>query len=183
MALTYTPKKEALTKCPGFSLPGVDGQTYELSQFAEKKVFVALFICNHCPYVKAIEDRIIDLNKYFATASVQLVGICSNDSDEYPEDSFESLRARWQEKSYGFPYLYDESQEVAKSFGAVCTPDIFVFNSQRELVYRGRFDDSWKDSQKVQKQELKQAIKDVLETDKVNFDEHPSMGCSIKWKA
>lgn len=183
MALTYTPTNELNTPCPDFTLPAVDGKTYSLNHFADKKVLVIMFICNHCPYVQAIEDRILQLHNFFSKESVQLLGICSNDSTDYPEDSFDGIRSRWQEKAYGFPYLYDEDQVVAKKFDAICTPDIFLFNSKRNLVYRGRLDDSWKDATKVQKEELKIAIQDTLADQEISITPHPSMGCSIKWKA
>ena len=182
MALTYTPNDNLGSSCPDFSLPATDGENYQLSDFKDVDVLCFLFICNHCPYVQAIEQRIIELNKYFEGKSVQLIAICSNDATDYPEDSFENIQKNWHEKNFSFPYLYDESQEVAKKFGAVCTPDIFVFNSERKLAYRGRFDDSWKNPQNVKKEELKQAIHDILANKVLSFTPLPSMGCSIKWK-
>jgi hypothetical protein len=142
-----------------------------------------MFICNHCPYVKAIEDRLITLAREIKSFGGQVVGICSNDGVNYPEDSFANLKKRWTEKSYGFPYLHDETQSVAKSFGAVCTPDFFVFNKDRKLRYRGRLDDSWKEPQKVTRQELLLATKSIAQTGElsISFDQTPSMGCSIKW--
>jgi len=182
MALTYTPAGELGSKAPNFSLTGVDGQVYSWDSFNKKTILCFIFMCNHCPYVKAIEDRIIALSNELAPRGVQFVGICSNDSKEHPEDSFENLKIRWQEKQYGFPYLWDETQECAKNFGAVCTPDIFVYDKQRRLAYRGRLDDSWKDPTQVKRQELKEAISSILEFGAVKFSSHPSMGCSIKWK-
>src|SRR3989338_6595128 len=100
-----------------------------------------MFICNHCPYVKAVEERILKLAKELTPQGVQFVGVCSNNAENYPEDSFDNLRNRWQELNYGFPYLFDEDQKMAKDFAAVCTPDFFVYNSDRRLSYRGRLDD------------------------------------------
>jgi len=182
MALVYTPNIEANSACPDFELPGLDGKQYTLSDFADKELLVALFICNHCPYVQAIEDRYINLSQEMTARGVQFIGICSNDAKDYPEDSFERLKERWELKKYGFPYLHDESQSVAKSFGAVCTPDIFLYNKERKLIYRGRLDDSWKDATAVKKQDLKNALLAALEGANSIDEQVPSMGCSIKWK-
>jgi len=186
MSLTYTPELETSSPCPNFSLTSVDDQNYSLKDFQKNKVLVFLFICNHCPYVKAIEDRIIQLAHEMIDQSVQFIGVCSNDPTDYQEDSKENLHKRWLEKEYGFPYLFDEEQSLAKSMGAVCTPDIFVYNLQNkkegELAYRGRLDDSWKDESKVTRQELKEAISFILEDNTNPKESLPSMGCSIKWK-
>ena len=176
MALTYTPEAQIDHPCPNFTLKGMD-QDYQLSDFSHKDILVFLFICNHCPYVQAIEDRIIALASKYKKSPVQFIGICSND---HPDDSFKSLQTRWREKNYGFPYLHDPTQQIAKAFGAVCTPDIFVYN-QKKLFYRGRFDDSWKDPKKVQKPELDLAIQCLLNSKPLSFTPRPSMGCSIKW--
>lgn len=182
MALTHTPAPDLNFHCPDFSLPAVDGKTYSLSDFRKSEVLAVMFICNHCPYVKAIEDRLIALGNYFQGKSVQVVAICSNDAEGYPEDSFENLKKRWTEKSYSFPYLHDEDQAVAKEFGAVCTPDFFVFDKNRNLQYRGRLDDSWKDATKVTREELKISIETLLSGKSISKEQTPSMGCSIKWR-
>lgn len=179
MALTYTPNAELGSDCPPFSLPSVDGRTVAREDFRGKPL-VVMFICNHCPYVKAIEERLLTLAR--ETPSVAFVGICSNDASDYPEDRPEALLARWREKNYPFPYLIDESQSVAKSFGAVCTPDIYLFDSTHKLRYRGRLDDSWRNPASVTKQELKAAIAQVLQNLPVEGVQNSSMGCSIKWK-
>jgi peroxiredoxin len=173
--------------CPDFRLPAVDGKTYARDDFAASPVLVVMFICNHCPYVKAVEDRLIALQREFPPAGqgappVQLVGICANDAASYPDDAFDKLRERWQAKEYGFPYLHDESQEVARAFGAVCTPDIFVYDHQRQLAYRGRIDDSWKDASKVTRRDLHEAITALLAGQRPSADQKPSLGCSIKWR-
>ncbi len=181
MALTYTPEAELGERCHDFSLSGVDAQTYSLQSFAESKVLVLMFICNHCPYVKAIEDRVIALGRFFRKSEVSFVAICSNDPKEYPEDSFENLKLRWKEKSYPFPYLHDATQKVARTFDAVCTPDFFVYGSDRRLAYRGRLDDNWKDASKVKSEDMKKAIQGLLQGQKTISPQYPSMGCSIKW--
>jgi peroxiredoxin len=182
MVLLHSEKIKLGTSAPDFTLNGVDAKTYSLDTFRDKKVLVILFICNHCPYVKAIEDRIIQLQRDYVSKSVQLVGICSNDATDYPDDSAESLKKRWIEKDYRFPYLVDESQAVAKSYGAVCTPDIYVFNETRKLAYHGRLDDNWQESSKVKHQDLREAIEKLLNGENPSSDQIPSMGCSIKWK-
>jgi peroxiredoxin len=123
MALTYTPDPELGASCPDFRLPATDGRTYSRDDFAGAKAFLVMFICNHCPYVKAIEDRLIALGRSYAGRPVKIVAICANDAENYPADSFPELKKRAEEKGYPFPYLYDESQAIARSFGAVCTPD------------------------------------------------------------
>lgn len=183
MALTYTPQAEIGSTLPEFSLPSVEGKNFGPSDFEDSIGKVFLFICNHCPYVKAIEDRILSLAHELSEKNIQFVAICSNDANEYPEDSLENLKKRWIEKNYGFPYLHDESQSVAKDFGAVCTPDIFVYDQNNQLYYRGRFDDSWKDANQVKNHELKSALLGLLEGAPPPTEQIPSMGCSIKWKS
>lgn len=182
MALVSTPVDELGTVCPDFYLPATDGKSYSLKNFSQGNPFVVMFICNHCPYVKAIEDRLIELGQDLKKMNVPLVAICANDSANYPDDSFEALKARAELKKYPFPYLQDDSQQVAKLFGAVCTPDFFVYNKKSRLAYRGRLDDSWKDSTKVTQRELLNAVKELLDSDEFPTGQTPSMGCSIKWK-
>jgi peroxiredoxin len=174
------------TPCPDFRLLAVDGKTYTLEDFGGAPVLVVMFICNHCPYVQAVEDRLIALRREYDPAEVQFVGICSNDPTAHPEDSFEQLAERWRKKDYGFPYLHDESQAVARAFVAVCTPDIFVYDrgkdGKRKLVYRGRIDDSWKDPSRVTRRDLRDAIEAVRAGRTVDSVQYPSLGCSIKWR-
>ena len=177
-----TPPPELGADCPGFSLLAVDGKTYAREDFAASPVLCVMFICNHCPYVKAVEDRLIRLARELGPRGVQFVGICANDAESYPDDAFDKLRDRWRDKAYGFPYLYDEAQDVARAFGAVCTPDIFVYGRDRKLAYRGRIDDSWKDENKVTRRELAEALEAVLAGQPVPAPQRPSMGCSIKWR-
>lgn len=170
------------TPCPDFDLPSVDGKRYKLADFKDKKVLIVIFTCNHCPYARAVEDRIIQLRKEYEGKSVQLVGICSNDPDFVPEDSFENLKKRWQKKNYGFPYLHDLEQTTAMSFGAVCTPEFFVYGEDRKLAYHGRLDDNWKDPERVTRRDLQEAVDSLLAGKAPSEQQFPSMGCSIKWK-
>jgi thiol-disulfide isomerase/thioredoxin len=183
MALLYTPDPELGSLCHDFTLPSVDGNTYSLASLAKPngkqvEAFLLMFICNHCPYVKAIESRLIGLNEMFNSRSVSIVAISSNDAERYPEDSFEKMKL----KKYPFPYLYDESQAVAAKFGAVCTPDFFLYDRTMKLAYRGRLDDSWKDEAQVKSRDLAGAIESLLQGMRPNLEQKPSMGCSLKWK-
>ena len=182
MALLYTPAGELGFQCPDFELPSVEGRKFSRADFIDFKALAIMFLCNHCPYVQAIEDRLIALAKQYKD-KVAFIGVCSNDPSEYPEDAPSELLKRWRQKNYGFPYLIDESQSLAKDFGAVCTPDLFLFDGRQKLSYRGRLDDSWKNPQLVRTQELKNAIDAVLSGKPVNSLQNPSMGCSIKWKS
>lgn len=182
MALVYTPIPNQGSVCPDFSLPGTDGRNYSLQDFKNGKPLLVMFICNHCPYVKAIEDRLIELGADLKALDVGILGISSNDAEDYPEDSFENMKKRSSLKKYTFPFLYDESQAVARAFGAVCTPDFFLYDHQLNLQYRGRLDDSWKDASQVQSRELYTAAKALVEKKPVSEFQPPSMGCSIKWK-
>lgn len=182
MALTYSKQVALGSKVPDFTLTSVDGKFYSLVDFAAAKVLVVMFLCNHCPYVQAVEDRILKLVREYERKGVQFVGICANDPTDYPEDSFANLKKRWKEKNYGFPYLVDEEQDVARAFQAVCTPDIFVYGEDRRLAYRGRIDDNWQEPRKVTRQELREAIEALLIGKKPSEKQNPSMGCSIKWR-
>jgi thiol-disulfide isomerase/thioredoxin len=182
MALTFTPSPDLGNACPNFKLSGVDGNEYSLSQFPKGVPLVIMFICNHCPYVKAIEDRLIQLGSDLKQQNVPVIAICSNDESAYPEDSFDNLKKRAQEKNYSFIYLHDKEQITAKNFGAVCTPDYFVYDKDHKLAYRGRLDDSWKEANKVTKRELYEAVQLLLKNEKAIDDQKASMGCSIKWK-
>ena len=182
MALTYTPPILEKFLLPTFELPTVLGENWSSKNIDASPAKIIVFICNHCPYVKAIEGRLIKSAAELKKMNVPLVGICSNDATEYPEDRPEELKRNWLSKKYEFAYLLDESQIVAKNFNAVCTPDFFVFNSNNELSYRGRIDDSWRDETKVTRQELKLAVMSILTGQPLSFEPSPSMGCSIKWR-
>jgi peroxiredoxin len=170
------------TPAPDFNLLSVDGKRFNLSNFKNAKVLVVMFICNHCPYVKAVEDRILKIHRDYHGKGVQLVGICSNDSTDYPDDSPKNLLKRWKEKEYGFPYLIDETQEVARAYAAACTPDIYVYDQAQRLAYHGRIDDNWQDPKGVTRQEIREALDALLLGKKPSEKQNPSMGCSIKWK-
>ncbi|AGH96045.1 thioredoxin family protein [Pseudobdellovibrio exovorus] len=178
----YTPEvNEFGQDIPNFSLPATDGKTYSQSQFINGKPLVVMFICNHCPYVQAIEDRLITLGHDLKKLDIHVVAICANDAISYPDDSFENLKKRAEEKAYPFVYLHDETQEVAKTFGAVCTPDYFVYDNNAKLAYRGRLDDSWKDASQVKTRELYEAVLELAQEKPISRPQTPSMGCSIKW--
>lgn len=166
---------------PHFSLPATDGMTVD-SSLIKDPVLVVVFTCNHCPYAKAYEQRLIDLANDFDQEGTQFVLINSNDATNFPEDSFECMRAQHDEKGYPFPYCYDESQEVAKAFGALCTPHCFVFNQERELKYKGRVDDNWEHPDQVTEHNLHDAIRALVEGSEPPAHEVNAIGCSIKWK-
>lgn len=186
MALTYSIHQEFGREASDFQLPGVDGRTYSLSDFQDRKALIVMFMCNHCPYVIAVQERINALAKDFGPRGVTLIGINSNDAVNYPDDSFEKMRTRAETLGYVFPYLFDETQEVARAYDAACTPDPYVFENvggKFLLRYHGRIDDSWKDSRAVKKRDLAEAVEAILAGRAVSMEQVPSMGCSIKWKA
>jgi thiol-disulfide isomerase/thioredoxin len=159
----------------------VDNKEKSLKTLSSSTATVIMFICNHCPYVKAIEDRLIVLANDLKAHKIHTVAICSNDPANYPEDNFENLQKRWKAKNYSFTYLHDPEQTAAKTFGAVCTPDFFLFDGHLKLKYRGRLDDAWKDPSAVTRRELYEAALALQKNEKIPFPEIPSMGCSIKW--
>ncbi|QQR90093.1 MAG: thioredoxin family protein [Myxococcales bacterium] len=182
MALAYSNGMAIGTSAPDFSLPGVDGKTYTLGSFDDAKILVVVFTCNHCPYAKACEDRLIVLQHDYLEKGVRLVAINPNDAERYPDDSFAAMKERAQEKHYPFPYLQDESQEVARAYDAACTPDIFVFDAERKLQYNGRLDDNWQEPHKVERSDLRLLLDSLLNGKTIDFEPVHSMGCSIKWK-
>ena len=165
-----------------FELHGTEGKTYSLNSFAEKEIIVIIFMCNHCPYVKAVLKRLIDLQNEFFDRGVQLVGINPNDATRYPDDSLDNMKIIAKEKKISFPYLIDPSQKTAKKYDAVCTPDLYVYGKERKLLYRGRIDDNWEHPEKVTTQDLKLALENILANQLVANEQIPSVGCSIKWK-
>jgi peroxiredoxin len=171
-------------KAPQFSLPGVDGKTYSLADLRGKNGTLVVFICNHCPYVKAVIDRVVRDADELKAYGISTVAISSNDAEHYPEDSFANMKRFAKAYGFTFPYLYDESQEVARRYDAVCTPDFFGFNGKLELQYRGRLDASRKEAGPADaRRELFEAMKQVAETGTGPREQTASMGCSIKWKA
>lgn len=183
MALVESNGMPVGTPAPPFALPGTDGRTHALEDFADAKVLVVVFTCNHCPYAKASEDRLIALQRALGDRGVQLVAINPNDARSHPEDGFDAMVARANDKAFNFPYLRDESQDVARAYDAACTPDVFVFGPDRRLVYNGRIDDAWQDAAKVTREDLREVIEATLAGRPHALpDVVPSMGCSIKWK-
>lgn len=169
-------------KAPDFDLPGTDGQRHALGGVKGPKGLLVMFICNHCPYVKAILDRIIRDCAELRMIGVHSVAISANDPADYPEDSFENMQKLAREQDFPFPYLFDDSQDVARAYGAVCTPDFFGFNAALELQYRGRLDASKTAPVAGARRDLFEAMRTVAETGRGPLNQIPSMGCSIKWK-
>lgn len=169
---------------PSFSLPATDGKTYSYDDVSGPNGTLVMFICNHCPYVLAILDKIIRDARDLQEMGVGVAAICSNDATTHPADSFENMARMASERGFPFPYLHDEDQSVARAYDAVCTPDFFGFNARKGLQYRGRLDASR--AQPVSEdlpRDLYDAMKQVAETGKGPLEQIPSMGCSIKWKA
>ena len=168
---------------PDFALPGVDGRIWTLEDCRGPKGLLVMFICNHCPYVKAVLDRIVRDTRALRAEGVHSVAIMSNDPTEYPEDSFANMQALARRLDFPFPYLLDESQAVAQAYGAVCTPDFFGYNADLKLQYRGRLDASRKEAAPVDvRRDLYEAMHEVALTGTGPAEQIPSMGCSIKWK-
>ena len=172
------------TKAPEFSLPDVvSGDLVSLDTFKDKKALLVMFICRHCPYVKHVKHEIAKIGKDYKDIDIGIVAISANDISVYPEDRPQSLAEMAQELEFNFPYLYDEGQEAAKAYTAACTPDFFLFDNERKLVYRGQMDSSRPgNDERVTGEDLRVAIDEVLSDREVSKDQNPSMGCSIKWK-
>lgn len=183
MVSLHTPVCDFGRLAPDFNLSGVDGRRWTRDDCKGDKGLMVMFICNHCPYVKAVIDRIIRDARDLAPLGIGCVAIMSNDPSDYPEDSFDNMRRVAQELNFPFPYLLDETQEVAKAYGAVCTPDFFGYNADLKLQYRGRLDESRKEAAPADvRRDLFEAMKAVAATGEGPRDQIPSMGCSIKWR-
>jgi len=169
-------------KAREFNLPGVDGKHYTLENSRGRNGLLVMFICNHCPYVKSIRDRIVRDTRELLQCGIHSIAIMSNDPDEYTEDSFGNMQKVAQEFNFSFPYVWDETQQVARDYDAVCTPDFFGFNANLELQYRGRLDASRKEAVADAPRELFNAMMQVAQTGKGPLEQIASMGCSIKWK-
>ena len=167
---------------PGFNLPGVDDKKYSLDSFKDSKALIVIFSCNHCPYVQAYEDRIINLQNDYKDKGVSVVAINSNDITNYPEDSFDHMIERAKKKGFNFPYLRDEDQKIATAYGATHTPETFLFDEKRKLVYHGKIDDNWREPEKVVNSYLSSAVDELLDDKKISIPETFSIGCTIKWK-
>jgi peroxiredoxin len=164
-----------------FSLMGADGKEYSLADFEPARVLVIVFMCNHCPYVQAIWDRLVALQDKYQDKGVQFVGINPNFHPDYPEDSIEKMKEYVEQYGMNFPYLQDKTQEVAKDYQAQCTPDIYVFDSDRHLAYHGRLDDNWQNEGQVSRHDLHDALAAILAGEEIQ-EQFVSMGCSIKWQ-
>ncbi len=183
MVSLNTPVCDFGWKAVDFDLPGVDGKRYRLEDVRGPNGLLLMFICNHCPYVKAVLDRILRDARELKDYGIGAVAIMSNDPTQYPEDSFENMQRLAREKDFPFPYLWDETQEVAKAYGAVCTPDFFGFNKDLELQYRGRLDASGKNPAPPDaRRELFEAMVQIARTGQGPREQIPSIGCSIKWR-
>lgn len=170
-------------KAPDFSLPGVDGKTYTPDDVKGEKGLLIIFMCNHCPYVLAVLERLIRDAKGLQALGLGVVAINSNDPEQYPQDSFANMQKMAETNAFPFPYLFDESQDVARAYDAVCTPDFFGFNADMGLQYRGRLDASGRDTAPPDApRELFEAMSQVAKTGHGPKQQTPSMGCSIKWK-
>ena len=170
-------------KAPDFDLLGVDGKRHDLAAVRGPKGLVVMFICNHCPYVKAVIDRIIRDCRELSAQGVASVAVMSNDPTEYPEDSFENMKRIAREKRFPFQYLLDETQDVARAYEVVCTPEFYGFDAALELQYHGRLDASRRDAVPNARRELFEAMVQVATTGAGPKEQHPSVGCSIKWRS
>ncbi|MHC4111938.1 MAG: thioredoxin family protein [Planctomycetota bacterium] len=183
MAVTASKMLTLGTSAPNFSLPDPEGNIVSLADFKEAPALLVIFMCNHCPFVKHILNDLVELAKEYQSKGIAVVGINSNDITNYPEDDPEKMAMLAKEAGFTFPYLYDETQEVAKAFNAACTPDFFVFDQEMKLAYRGQMDDSRPGNDvPVTGVELTAAIEAIITGKKVNSEQKPSMGCNIKWK-
>ncbi|MCR6651039.1 MAG: thioredoxin family protein [Cellvibrionaceae bacterium] len=192
MALTQSTMMTLGSKAPDFSLPATEGNIVSLADFSQAKALVVLFICNHCPYVIHIASALANLAKKYQSEGVAFVAINSNDAAAYPADSFANMKLEREKRGYTFPYLFDETQSVAHSYGAACTPDIYVFDHNQALVYRGQFDDTRPNRissgnydssvNPANGSALAAALDLLLAGKKIPADQYPSMGCNIKWK-
>ena len=169
------------SEAPPFELPGVDGERHALDDYAEAPALVVIWSCNHCPYVQAWEGRMIEIQRDYEDRGVRLVAINSNDTDAYPEDSFDEMRRRAERRRFNFDYLYDEDQSVARAYGPSRTPEVFLFDDNRRLVYHGAIDDS-RDEGSVSQHHLRDALDAVLSDSEPRVATTPPVGCSVKWR-
>jgi peroxiredoxin len=182
MAATSDPLQRGMT-APDFALPGTDGRTWRYADAAGPQGLLVMFICNHCPYVQAVIERLVREVRALREVGIGAVAISSNDAVTYPEDSFDRMKIFAQRNGFDFPYLYDEPQEVALAYGAVCTPDFFGLNRERTLQYRGRLDACGRQPPAPDtRRELVEAMAQIARTGQGPDVQHASMGCSIKWK-
>lgn len=183
MVRTTTPPGEPGSSAPDFTLPATDGRRYALADVRGSNGTLIAFICNHCPYVRAIRERLVRDARELQALGVGVAAISSNDAVAYPEDSFDNMRRTAAEWGLPFPYLYDESQQVARAYGAVCTPDFFGYDAELKLRYRGRLDSSGKQASPDAVRELFEAMRAIAGGQPAPAEQNPSIGCSIKWKS
>jgi peroxiredoxin len=176
MTLTLT------NEAPPFDLPGIGGRNHTLDDYADADALAVVWSCNHCPYVQAWEGRMVELQREYGDRGFRLVAINSNDADSYPEDSFEAMQARAEQQGFNFDYLYDEDQSALRAYGAERTPEVFLFDRDRRLVYHGAIDDS-RDETEVSEHYLRDAIEAVLAGREPSVRETPPVGCSVKWRS
>jgi len=183
MALTETPVCEFGTIAPDFDLPGTDGRNWTMEACRGERGMLVMFICNHCPYVKAIRERLVTETRELLKIGIMSVAIMPNNPKDYPEDSFENMKLAAKQFGFPFPYLFDASQETARSYGAVCTPDFFGYNAALELQYRGRLDEVKTGKPAAgYRHDLLEAMRQIAEMGTGPVQQIPSMGCSIKWR-
>lgn len=184
MSATLSTMLEIGTRAPSFELPDTDGNKVSLNEFKFDKGVLVMFICNHCPYVKHLNEALVDFANEFKKKGIDCIAISSNDVENYPQDSPELMKELSEKHNFPFPYLYDETQEVAKDYKAACTPDFFLFDSNLELFYRGQFDDSRPGNGKpVTGNDMRAAANSLIEGEQSFEPQIPSMGCNIKWKS
>ncbi|MEP1151360.1 MAG: thioredoxin family protein [Balneola sp.] len=183
MAATLSTMLEIGTKAPDFNLPNIDGNMISLQELRPKVGVLIMFICNHCPYVKHLNEALVKFANDYREQGIKCIAISSNDVENYPQDSPELMKELSEKHQFPFPYLYDESQEVAKAYKAACTPDFFLFDDELKLFYRGQFDDSRPGNNKpVTGRDMRNAADKLIEGESNIESQIPSMGCNIKWK-
>ncbi len=182
MVALETPPAERGWQAPDFILKGTDGKKYSLKDVVGRKGLVVMFVCNHCPFVKAISEKIKRDMEALAKLDINTIAIMSNDTEEYPEDSFANMKIFKEKSGWNFPYVIDDTQKIAKAYGAVCTPDFFGLDGQLKLQYRGRLDDSGMQKKEGGNRELYEAMKQLSLNGRIVGQQRPSIGCSIKWK-
>lgn len=184
MAATESKMVPLGTKAPSFKLPDtISGKKLSLEELKSDIATVIMFICNHCPYVKHINKRLVEITNYYIEKGISFIGINSNDVINYPEDSPENMKTQAMKLGYKFPYLFDETQDVAIAYNAACTPDFFIYDKNLNLVYHGQFDDSRPGNNiPVTGQDISEALESLLNNKPVKLNQKPSIGCNIKWK-
>lgn len=183
MSATLSTMLEIGTEAPDFELPDINGKLVSLQDLESKNGLLVMFICNHCPFVKHLNEALVEFATEYQEKGISCVAISSNDVENYPQDSPELMKELSDEHSFPYPYLYDESQEIAKAYKAACTPDFFLFDGEKKLFYRGQFDDSRPGNEKpVTGEDMRNAVSAMLKGMDSFEPQKPSMGCNIKWK-